>query len=102
MTTVEDRILTSLKEIIDPCSVALGRPLDLVGMGLIDNISVDAGRADITVVLTDAACAFYQDMQRQIRDCAGAVDGVDEVEVHIAPKLWHPHRMQPASTEGLR
>ncbi|MBU2667195.1 iron-sulfur cluster assembly protein [Actinoplanes bogorensis] len=94
-TTTEDKILTSLREIIDPCSVALGRPLDLVDMGLIEKIDVDAGHVDITVVLTDAACAFYQDMQRQIRDAACMVDGVHDVEVHIAPKLWHPSRLAP-------
>lgn len=97
MTTVEEKVLTSLREIVDPCSVALGRPLDLVDMGLIERIDVDSGHVDITVVLTDAACAFYQDMQRQIRDCAGSVDGVRDVEVHIAPKLWHPSRMRAAS-----
>jgi metal-sulfur cluster biosynthetic enzyme len=102
--TTEDRIRTSLKEIIDPCSVALGRPLDLVDMGLIERIDVDDGHVDITVVLTDAACAFYQDMQRQIRDVARTVDGVETVEVHIAPMLWHPSRMLPAPKvrEGVR
>jgi metal-sulfur cluster biosynthetic enzyme len=93
---IEERIRTSLREIIDPCSVALGRPLDLLDMGLIERIDIDAGHVDITVVLTDAACAFYQDMQRQIRDAAGTVEGVEDVEVHIAPMLWHPSRMLPA------
>jgi metal-sulfur cluster biosynthetic enzyme len=98
--TVEERIRTSLKEIIDPCSVALGRPLDLVDMGLIEKIDIDAGHVDITIVLTDSACAFYQDMQRQIRAVAGGVEGVSDVEVHIAPMLWHPSRMRPASEAG--
>lgn len=96
--TAEDTrtaILQRLREIEDPCSVQAGRPMDIVQMGLVGELHIEAGRVSMTLVLTEPVCWFSKDLIAFARDKILQVPGVTEAEVALdAQEIWTPDRMQ--------
>jgi hypothetical protein len=45
MTLREDTVLRLLDQVQDPCSVRMGKPLGLVGMGLVESVTIAIGRS---------------------------------------------------------
>lgn len=89
------RLTTALAKVKDPCSLAMGRPLDIVSMGLVEDIMVDKGSVTVSMVLTDAACVFFRDISRFVEDVLREVPGVEEVDVQISSTtLWSPDRVK--------
>lgn len=101
-TATEQAVEDALRTIIDPCSMSMGNPTDLVSMGLIEDISDHDGTVTVTMLLTDSACAFFQEMNRYIVDVATPIPGVESVEVAICgTKLWSPDRMRQDGRTSL-
>lgn len=61
----------SLATIFDPCSIAAGRPVDIVSMGLVDNVRIDHGSVEITLRLTEPSCMYRVWFIRQVRSRIG-------------------------------
>jgi metal-sulfur cluster biosynthetic enzyme len=88
------RIEAALARVIEPCSIAFGKPISIVEMGLIERIELRGDHADVTLCLTDAACVHFAGMQRFIRD---ELLEVASVEVRqTLDLLWTPDRRRAA------
>jgi metal-sulfur cluster biosynthetic enzyme len=91
------RIEARLARVREPCSIAFGRPISIVEMGLIERIDVTNGHAEITICLTDAACVHFAGMQRYIRDELLALPEITSVIVsQTLDQLWTPDRRRAA------
>src|SRR5260370_6949793 len=51
-------VLALLDEIHDPCSVGIGRPIGLVGMGIIEEVAITGDAVTVTVLPTFPDCFF--------------------------------------------
>lgn len=92
--TVQE-IEKALESVIDPCSKALGSPMDIVTMGLVEKIVIDGGDITITVILTDAACYFFTAIEKFVADVLIDLPGVQSVDVQISSTtLWSPDRVR--------
>jgi metal-sulfur cluster biosynthetic enzyme len=92
-------VLTHIDAIIDPCSGALGKPVGLVGMGMISRLSEDDGRVEVEVLPTFPTCMFRGVIEEQIEARVGALDWCRSVKVHFAAadRVWDESRMaEPA------
>ena len=84
-------IRNAIREIVDPCSIGIGHPTNLVDMGIIDRLEWNGGKVVVTLVLTDPSCFFFKDIKRYITDVLLPMPGVDEVEIKLDPdKVWTP------------
>ena len=91
------RIEAALTRVTEPCSIAFGKPISIVEMGLIERIKVEGSHAQITLCLTDAACVHFAGMQRFIRDELLELPEISTVEVRqTLDRLWTPDRRNAA------
>jgi metal-sulfur cluster biosynthetic enzyme len=89
MTISRDQITQALREVFDP---ELG--MSVVDLGLIYDVQVEAGRVRITMTLTTPGCPLHDSMTEWVRQAAGRIPGVDEVEVAITfEPPWTPDRI---------
>lgn len=88
-----DRIREELRRVPEPCGLLMREEIDIVAMGLVDEISHDGGDVRIVLVLTDASCVHFAGMRRYIGDVVGALPGVDSVTVTASTTdIWTPDR----------
>ena len=90
-----DLLMDRLRGVMDPCSIGVGSPIDVVGMGLIERIDItEGGSVTVQLVLTQPTCWFFGDMRQAIVDAIADVEGVTDVRVELFEELWSPDRMQ--------
>ena len=88
MASVE-AVTDALRDVIDP---ELG--LDFVELGLIYDVAVDAGNVSVTYTLTTPGCPLGPQVDEQIQEFVGELDGVDAVESTMTfTPPWSPERM---------
>lgn len=75
------QVLDALEDVIDP---ELG--IDIVNLGLIYDVD-DAGNCQINMTLTTPGCPLSDVLDRDIKEHAGAVEGVNQVTVNL---VWYP------------
>jgi metal-sulfur cluster biosynthetic enzyme len=86
--TVED-VMDALANVIDP---ELG--LDFVELGLIYGVEVDDGHVQVTFTLTTPGCPIGPQVNEQIEEFVGELDGVKTVESEMVfTPPWSPERM---------
>jgi metal-sulfur cluster biosynthetic enzyme len=88
MATVEE-VTDALRDVIDP---ELG--LDFVELGLIYDVAVDGGNVSVTYTLTTPGCPIGPQVDEQIQEFVGDLEGVDSVgsTMTFTPP-WSPERM---------
>jgi metal-sulfur cluster biosynthetic enzyme len=93
-----------LDAIHDPCSVSLGRPIGLVGMGIIDRVEVDGAAVAITVLPTFPDCLFRGVFEAEIETRLEKLPWCRSVSVTFAPadRGWDESRMSPEALLRLR
>ncbi len=65
--------------------------VDIVNLGLIYDIEIDGGRAQITMTLTSMGCPTAGLIESRVKREAAAVEGIDEVEVEFTfSPPWTP------------
>ena len=97
-----EQIFEALSSVYDTCSVFNGTRLDIVEMGLVDDVEQDEGNVRVRLLLTDPMCLYLFEMRSQIIDVLSALPGVESVEVEpVSGKLWWPERMTPEARERL-
>jgi metal-sulfur cluster biosynthetic enzyme len=86
----EEEVTDALREVIDP---ELG--LDFVELGLIYGIEIgDAGVVRITYTLTTPGCPIGPQVEEQIAEFVGEIDGVTAVDSELTfTPAWSPERM---------
>lgn len=88
---------SQLATIDDPCSVGMGKRVDIVSLGLIESVTVQGTVAAVSIVLTQPTCWYFPAITRYIREALLDLDGIDDVTVTVAPELWVPERMDEGS-----
>jgi metal-sulfur cluster biosynthetic enzyme len=86
-----DGVIDALREVVDPCSLATGHPVNIVDLGLVDDVVIGEDVITIKLLLTDPACFFFRDLKRYIADVLR--DDQPSVEVRIelvSDKFWTP------------
>jgi metal-sulfur cluster biosynthetic enzyme len=85
----EDDVMDALSNVIDP---ELG--LDFVELGLIYGVEVEQGNVRVTFTLTTPGCPIGPQVNEQIEEFVGELDGVKTVESEMvfAPP-WSPEMM---------
>lgn len=84
--SAEARVLGALRSVIDP---EVG--LDIVTMGMVYRVTVDAGVARVVHTLTVRGCPMEAHITAGIQAAAGAVEGVEAVETRLVwDPPWHP------------
>jgi metal-sulfur cluster biosynthetic enzyme len=88
MPTV-DEVQDALSNVIDP---ELG--LDFVELGLVYDIAVDGGEVHITFTLTSPGCPIGPQVDEQMREFVGELDGVTGVHPTMTfNPPWSPDLM---------
>jgi metal-sulfur cluster biosynthetic enzyme len=103
---LESRRLEALRvidTIADPCSVALGRPIGLGGMGMIAGLSEDDGRVAVEVLPTFPTCMFRGVLEERIQESVGAIEWVRSVSVRFstAEAIWTESRLSAEARTKL-
>jgi len=88
MPTV-DEVTEALTNVIDP---ELG--LDFVELGLVYDVAVEGGTVKVTFTLTSPGCPIGPQVDEQMREFVGELEGVDEVipTMTFSP-AWTPEKM---------
>ncbi len=71
-------IETALRQVLDPCLQQ-----DLVTLGYVHGITIEAGKVTITLVLGYPAAGIEHELSQQVWDAVGPLAGVNEVVVDI-------------------
>ena len=89
----KEAIWHALGTVIDP---ELG--LDIVTLGLVYGVDVDADVARITHTLTTPGCPMEKVITQGIREAAMLAEGVHDVETCLTwDPAWHPGMIAPGS-----
>lgn len=94
MTTDTDEVRAALDTVYDPCSQAWQRPLSLVDLGLVRDVTAVDGRVTVRIGLTVPFCVAVATIMQSVERRLSELDGVRAVEVTIdqdAP--WSPDLM---------
>jgi metal-sulfur cluster biosynthetic enzyme len=85
----EEEVMDALSNVIDP---ELG--LDFVELGLIYGVEVNDGNVHVTFTLTTPGCPIGPQVNEQIEEFVGELDGVKSVssEMVFTPP-WSPEKM---------
>jgi metal-sulfur cluster biosynthetic enzyme len=90
----EDTVWRALADIKDPCSIGMGKPVDIVSLGLVEFVSpAEDGQVTVGIVLTQPTCWFFPDISRYIAERLASLDGITTVDIEVVEELWVPERM---------
>ncbi len=78
----ENQVLTALSAIIDP-----DFNKDIVGLGFVKDISINAGTVEFTIELTTPACPVKEEFKRQAETVVGQIPGVESVAVNMTSRV---------------
>ena len=85
----KQKIIDNLKEVYDP---DLG--IDVYNMGLIYDLKVGDGYADIVMTLTSAFCPSAYDIIADVKNASQTVEGVNLVSVDVTfEPQWGPEHL---------
>ncbi len=71
----------ALDQVVDPCSVAHGRPLSVIDMGLVRGVEEADGAVTIKLFLTSPVCTMIGKFQEMAEDALLPIPGVERVTV---------------------
>jgi metal-sulfur cluster biosynthetic enzyme len=98
-----NRIRTALERVVDPCSIATGRPINLPDMGMIKDIVDDDGDVLIALRLTSPVCWQAANIVEKVEEVIMQVPGVRNVRCILDTEQdWMPDMMAPTAREELR
>jgi len=95
------QIIDELDQITDPCSVGIGRPIGLVGMGIVEAVDVEVSQVSVLILPTFPNCLFRGVIEDEIAKRLSRLDWCANVTVGFCPadQSWDESRM---SNEALR
>lgn len=77
-----DAVLDALTQVVDP---ELG--VDIVSLGLVYGVDVDAGEVNVTMTLTTPGCPLHETITQAVRARVEQLQGVEAVFVRL---VWEP------------
>jgi metal-sulfur cluster biosynthetic enzyme len=96
-------IREKLKNVIDPCSAANGSNLDIIEMGLLDNILIEGSHVHVELMVTSPMCTMVSYFIKEVRNEVTELPNVDTVEVSADNGLeWTPSMLTPKAQTKRR
>ncbi len=93
----EDAVFEAVKEIIDP---EVG--INIVDMGLIYGVDIEAETVNITMTLTSPGCPAGGQLINGTQHVTQQLDGVDEVNINVVwTPRWTPEMMTEEAKDEL-
>jgi metal-sulfur cluster biosynthetic enzyme len=93
-------LMDALRDVYDPCCADRG--VSIVDMGIVEDVRVADGHAEVDLVLTSGWCPFVASMSSAIPDRLRAVEGVDTCDVRVVwDPVWTMERLSPSAREKL-
>lgn len=91
MDGLDASIRTALDTVFDPCSVAAGRPMSLLAMGLVLGWEMRGTTLHIRFGVTFAGCTMAPHFVEAARAALLEVSGIDAVDTVVDTEfLWQP------------
>lgn len=90
-----ETIREALRAVLDP-----ELHLDVVALGLIKSIDIDATPVHLEMLLTTPFCPYGPWMVQQIKETAEKAAG-KEVKVEVLPEMWNPEMMEDPTMLGF-
>src|SRR3989304_954745 len=90
-------VLAALSQVQEP---ELHR--DLVSLGMIKDLTLDAGRVEFTIELTTPACPLRDQIVTSARQAVAALPGVQQVEIRTPPNVRNDGRTRGLITAPIR
>lgn len=81
--SIDDRIKAALNRINDPCSIASGRPIGLIDMGLVLGWQIEGRALHLTFAVTFPGCTMAPHFTEAAREALLAFDEFDRVEASV-------------------
>jgi metal-sulfur cluster biosynthetic enzyme len=89
MSLTKDDVFEALRVVEDP---ELG--MDVVDLGLVYEVTVDGAAVAVLYSLTSMGCPAGAQIEQDIRDAVGSMEGVDKVTTELTyTPPWSPDRM---------
>lgn len=96
-------VLDALDEVLDPCSVAVGKPLGLTSMGLVESCTVEGGNVMLVLCTTGPGCLLIGNLLKAADTRVRAIDGVENVSLSVDTSvIWSSVRMRPRVSNALQ
>lgn len=93
----EEQVREALKQVEDP---EIG--LNIVDLGLVYDIEVDAGRVHVKMTLTSPGCPVGPQILNGSRMVVEDLDEVEEAEIELVwEPYWSPERINPEYRQAL-
>jgi metal-sulfur cluster biosynthetic enzyme len=96
--------LAAIDAIADPCSISLGHPIGLAGMGMVERLDVEGGAVSVLLLPTFPTCLFRGVFEEEIAVRLRALPWCTSVAVAFCPaeQDWDESRMSPEALAALR
>ena len=91
----EEEVREALRGVLDP-----ELHLDVVTLGLIRDVDVEASPAEVKMLLTTPFCPYGPWMVQQVKEAAESSVG-GEVKVEVLAEQWHPEMMEDPTLLGF-
>lgn len=91
----EEKVLEELRKVIDP---ELG--INIVDLGLIYDITVEADAVDVLMTLTTPGCPLHDVFRELVTEAAANVNGVEEGDVDVELTFDPPWSEEKMSDEA--
>lgn len=96
-------LMAALEHVVEPCSLAMGKPMSICDMGLIEDVSFDQGVVRVVLCLTDPACVNYAKISQFIHDVLLRLPLVESVQVsQTTTVLWTSERVRETPPQPIR
>jgi metal-sulfur cluster biosynthetic enzyme len=93
-------LIEALRDVYDPCCADRG--INVVDMGVVEDVHVDGSQVRVDLVLTSGWCPFVANMSSAIPDRLRQVPGVESVDVRLLwDPVWTMERLSPSAREKL-
>lgn len=90
----EDEVRERLTNVLDPCSCFTDRPINIVDLGLVEDVTVTGDEVVVEILPTSVLCLYVPNISSDIKQEVGSVDGIEEVQVKTASdKVWTSDRI---------
>jgi metal-sulfur cluster biosynthetic enzyme len=93
----------AVNEITDPCSAAMAEPIGIADLGLVDQIRIEEGQVEVTLLPTSPHCLFLGLFEEEIEARVRELDWVRSVDVRLfeGETIWDESRLTPSARTRL-
>ncbi|WP_340100468.1 metal-sulfur cluster assembly factor [Salinibaculum salinum] len=99
----EAQVRNQLTKVLDPCSCFTDDPVNIVDLGLVEDVTVTDETVHVKLLLTSPGCTYAPDIERDVKQKVGSLEGITSVEVaQVTDQLWTRDRMDNTVRETRR